>query len=115
MLLACLGVYGVVASTVAQGRRGIGVRLALGAMPIDIVRITATQGFRPAVVGAVLGLPAAVATAYFLRGLLFGVPPFDLASFVVALAVLLVAAALASWWPARRATRVDPIEALRVE
>ena len=104
-----------VSQVAAQGRHDIGVRVALGAAAGDIVRLTAGVGLRPAVVGAAMGLPAAFAAAASMRGLLFRVPPFDLPSFAAASAVLLATAGLASWRSARRALRLDPLEALRAE
>jgi predicted permease len=115
LLLAAIGVYGVVAYAAAQRTREFGIRIALGAQSGDILRLSARQGLLPALAGAALGLPAAAAAAAAIGALLFGVPPFDLPAFVVALALLGTVVAAAAWWPARRATRVDPARALRVE
>jgi putative ABC transport system permease protein len=108
-------VYGVVAHGVARRTREIGLRIALGATTADVVRLSARQGLRPAVVGAAAGLPGALVAATAIRGLLFGVPPFDVVTFAGAMALLLAASAVASWLPARHPMRVDPAEALRTE
>jgi putative ABC transport system permease protein len=113
--LAALGVYGVVAYAAATRTREIGVRVALGASPRDVLRLFGGQGARLAALGAALGLAGAAAGTRALQGMLFGTDPLDpwvLASVTVLLALV---ALVASWLPARRATRVDPVTALRSE
>lgn len=113
LLIAGVGVFGVLSYNVTQRRREIGVRAALGARPVDLVRMTVAQGLWITAGGLVLGLGAAVYLVRFLRDLVWGVEPIDAVSFAVVPVVLLVVAALACWWPARRATRIDPLTALR--
>jgi putative ABC transport system permease protein len=115
LLLAVLGVYGVMAYAVAQRQREIGVRLALGAAPGTIRRLVLGQGARLALVGTGIGLLAAVGAGRLLGSLLFQVSAFDLATFVAVPLVLGVMALVACWLPARRAMRVDPLVAIREE
>jgi putative ABC transport system permease protein len=113
LLLAALGVYGVMAYAVTQRRREIGVRVALGADPAGIRRLVLASGARLAVVGLAIGLAAALALVRVIRSLLFGVTPFDAATLVAVPVVLGAVALVASWVPARRAMRLDPVGALR--
>jgi ABC-type lipoprotein release transport system permease subunit len=113
--LAALGVYGVVAYAAATRTREIGVRVALGATPRDVLRLFGSQGARLAVLGAALGLAGAAATTRALGAMLFGTDPLDPWVLVTVTAVLALVALVASWLPARRATRVDPVTALRSE
>jgi predicted permease len=115
LLLAGLGIYAVTAYGVAQRTREIGVRMALGASPASVVLLVLRQGFRPIFLGLVVGMIGAVFTAFALRNLLFGVQPLDLATFAVIPLVLTAFALLACWLPARKAARVNPLEALRAE
>jgi ABC-type antimicrobial peptide transport system permease subunit len=115
LLLAVLGVYGVMAYTVAQRQREIGVRLALGAAPSAIRGLVLGQGGRLALIGTGLGLVAALGAGRLLGTLLFGVKPFDVPTFVAVPLVLGGMTVLASWVPARRAMRVDPLLAIREE
>jgi predicted permease len=115
LLLAALGIYGVIAYAVSQQRRELGIRLALGARPAAVVRMVLLDGLRLAVVGIALGTLGALATSRLLSGLLFGVGAHDPGTFI-GIALLLVVVALAACWiPARRAASVDPIIALRSE
>ena len=111
--LATLGVYGVLSYVVRERTQEIGVRMALGAERSDVVRLVVTQGLALVGGGVVIGLIAAGALTRLIRGLLFGVAPLDPASFVGVAVVLLTAGFLASYVPARRATRYDPLIALR--
>jgi putative ABC transport system permease protein len=111
--LAAVGVYGVVAYAVAQRTREIGVRMALGARRIDVVRMTLWQGLRPAMLGLVLGLAAAAAGGRLLQDLLYEIRPHDLATYGSVTAMLLAIVAAACAIPARRASAVPPSDALR--
>jgi predicted permease len=113
--LAAGGLYSLIAYTVAQRTHEIGIRLALGAERGDILWLVLWQGFRLAAIGIALGLAGAVAATRALRSLLFGVSPTDPLTFVAAPLLLALVALLACWFPARRATRVAPLVALRVE
>ena len=115
LVLAAVGLYGVLAYAVSQRRREIGVRVALGARPVDVFRMVFGEGFRLMVIGTVLGLLGAVGASRLLRSLLFGTGPADAATFVGVVALLVSVAAIACSIPARHATRVDPITTLRTE
>jgi putative ABC transport system permease protein len=115
LLLGAIGIYAVVAYSVAQRRREIGIRLALGAQPRAVARQIVSGALGLASAGAALGALSALGLTRFLETLLFGVEPTDAATFVGMAALLLAIAALASWLPARRAMRVDPVEALRTD
>ncbi len=113
ILLAMLGVYGVMAYTVAQRRREIGVRLAMGASPSGIRRLVLGEGGRLALMGAAGGVLLSLLAGRLLSSLLFGVRPYDVPTLSAVIVVLGGMALLASWLPARRAMRVDPLEAMR--
>ena len=115
LLLAALGIYGVLAYFVSQRSRELGIRLALGARPETLFRMVVGQGMRPVAIGAALGLAGAVAVTTLMQSLLFGVTPVDPVAYVVATAVLGAIAVAACAVPALRATRVDPLVALRDE
>jgi len=114
-LLAALGLYGVLAYSVSQRRREIGIRLALGARRRDVLSLVVGQGMRLALAGIGLGLAAALGFSRVLQTLLFEIKPTDSATFAGVAAVLGLVALLACWLPARRAARVDPVVALRTE
>lgn len=115
LLLAALGLYGVVASTVRQRRREIGIRIALGARGAEVTRLVASEGLRPAATGLAAGLLAAWGSARLLAGLTFGIDAHDPATFAFVALALGAAASLACWLPARAATRIPPTEALRAD
>jgi putative ABC transport system permease protein len=115
LLLASVGIYGVLAYYVASRTREIGVRVALGAAPGRILRLVVGSGARMIVIGAAAGLACALLLSGLMKGLLFGVGPRDPLSFIVAPAVLIGVAVLAAYIPARRAARISPVEALRTE
>jgi putative ABC transport system permease protein len=115
LALSAVGLYGVLAYLVAQRTREIGIRMALGARAADVVRLVLREGMAPVAVGGVAGMMAAVLATRALRSMLFGVTPLDPVSFAAAPALLTVVALLACYLPARRATRVDPLVALREE
>ncbi len=113
LLLAAIGIYGMVAYAVAQRTHEIGIRLAVGASASDVVSMIVREGATLALAGLALGTAAAAALAPTLRALLFGVRPLDPATFAAVAALLMAVALLATYLPARRATRLDPLAALR--
>jgi putative ABC transport system permease protein len=115
LLLAALGIYGVIAYLVAQRTGEIAIRLALGSTPGGVRRLVLRDGLRLALIGVVVGLAGAIALARLLRSELFEVSAADPVTLIGAAAVLVGIAAAATWLPARRATRVSPMEALRAE
>ena len=115
LFLAALGVYGVVAHGVAQRRREIGIRMAVGARAAEVLRLVVGGGLRLALPGVVVGVLGALGVGRLLGGMLLGVSPADPLTFAGVAVVLLAAVVLASWLPARRAAATDPMEALRSE
>jgi predicted permease len=115
LLLAAVGIYGVVTYAVAQRTRELGIRMALGARALDIVRLVVRQGFAMAGIGAAAGLAGALAATQALRGLLYQTTPTDPPTLTGGTLTLIAVALVASYVPARRAARVNPVEALRHE
>ncbi len=115
MGLAAVGLYGVMAFNVSQRSQEIGVRMALGAQPADMLRMVLTEGLSLALWGLLAGGIAAIGVMRMLQGELFGVQIWDPVTYVSVAVLLMAVAALASLIPARRATRVEPLQALRYE
>jgi putative ABC transport system permease protein len=115
VVLAAIGVYGVMAHSVTRRTREIGIRMALGAQPWAVVRLMLRRSLALTAAGMLLGLAGAFAVTHLLDQLLFGITSLDPATFVVGLGFFGVVAALATFVPARRATQVDPLIALRSE
>src|SRR5207244_815279 len=115
LVLGALGIYGVLAYLVTQRTREVGVRVALGAKPADLLRMVVGRGLRLAAVGVLLGFLGALALTRLMQGVLYGVSSTDPLTFGAVALGLFGVAAFASWVPALRATRVDPLVALRAE
>jgi putative ABC transport system permease protein len=115
VVLAAVGIYGVMAYTVQQRTREIGIRIALGASAERVVGMVVRRGLTLAVLGVALGTAGAYAVTRVLRSLLYGVGERDPLTFVAVAVLLALVALLASWVPARRAARVDPLAAMRAE
>jgi predicted permease len=115
LTLGALGIYGVLAFAVSQRRQEIGVRVALGATPHTVLGMILGQGMRLSAVGVIVGIGGAAALAGTMQAVLYDVPAIDTLTFVQTVAVLMLAALLASWLPARRALAIDPATALRAD
>jgi len=115
LLLAAVGLYGVVSYLIAQRVPEIGVRVALGAQRGQVLRLVLFEGLQPAMMGLIVGLPASAAATQLLRSMLYGTGPLDPATFAGAAGMLVAVAALACLIPAWRASRIDPMQALRTE
>jgi ABC-type antimicrobial peptide transport system permease subunit len=115
LLLGALGIYGLLAYAVTQRRQEIGVRVALGAPPQSVLRLVVGQGMLLAIAGVLIGTFGARLLTRQMQSVLFGITPNDVATFVQVIAVLLGAALLASWLPARKALAIDPVTALRYD
>jgi ABC-type antimicrobial peptide transport system permease subunit len=115
LVLAAIGLYGVVAYSVAQRTNEIGIRMALGAQAGDVFKMVLGHGLNLALIGLAVGVAAALALSRLITSLLYGVSSYDLRTFVVSSLLLVAVAVLASFLPARRATRVQPNIALRAE
>jgi ABC-type antimicrobial peptide transport system permease subunit len=115
LVLGALGIYGVLAYLVSQRTREIGVRIALGAQRQDVLGMVVGSGLRLAGLGVAIGFVGALALTRLMQGVLYGVTTYDPLTFAAVAVGLVAVAAFASWLPALRATRVDPLEALRAE
>jgi putative ABC transport system permease protein len=115
VLLAALGIYGVMSYSVCRRTQELGVRMALGAAQNDVIRLVVRQAMTLALIGALCGLMAAVALTRLMSSFLYGVRPFDLPTYVAAAAAISGVALVAGYIPARRATRINPVTALRSE
>ena len=115
LLLTMMGIYGVVAFLVGRRSREIGIRMALGAQRRDVLRLVLQQGMKPVAFGSVAGLVGSLAASRLVASQLYGVSSSDPLTLTSIIVLLVTAALLACWLPARRAARVDPMEALRCE
>ena len=115
MMLAGVGTFGVISSTVAERSKELGIRLALGASPTSLQRMVLSSAIRLVGVGAAIGMPLAVGAGYALRGALFGVGPQNPAVLAAAAVLVGLVGIAAGWIPARRALRIDPATTLRAE
>jgi putative ABC transport system permease protein len=115
LALAMVGIYGVMSYSVTQATQEIGIRMALGAQPANVVQMVLGEGLRTMFIGIAIGLVSALALARTVAHLLYGIAPSDPLTFVVVPIILAAVGLLACWIPARRATRVDPLTALRYE
>jgi putative ABC transport system permease protein len=115
LILAAVGIFGLMAYSVVQRTQEMGVRMALGADRSTIHRLVVWNGMRLTAIGMVIGVAAALGLTHLIASLLFGVWPFDPAAFFIAPLVLSMVALLAVWLPATRASKVDPMQALRAE
>ena len=115
LALASVGIYGVMSQTVAERIQEIGIRMALGARAFDVLKLIVRNGLKVTVVGIAIGLSGAFALTRLMRSLLFGVSPTDVITFTAVSGLLILVALLACYFPARRATKIDPLVALRYE
>ena len=115
LLLACLGIYGVISYSVAQRTNEMGLRIALGAQPSQVSTLVLQQGIRPVVGGLLAGVVAVMAAGRWIGSILFGIRPGNPVAISAVVALVLFVAVIACWAPAWRASRIDPMAALRNE
>jgi predicted permease len=115
LALSCIGLYGIMAYNVARRTGEMGIRKALGARSWDVARPILREALTLAAVGIAIGLPAALALVQLIRGFVYGIAPHDPLTMIGAAAIMVAVAALAAWIPARRAAKIDPMQALRYE
>jgi ABC-type antimicrobial peptide transport system permease subunit len=115
LVLSIIGIYGVVAFGVARRTREIGIRIALGGTPRDVMRVVMTDGMRFVAIGLAIGLVLSAGLGRTIKAFLFGVSPLDPITYAGGAATFALVAIAACWWPARRVTRVDPLIALRAD
>jgi putative ABC transport system permease protein len=115
LLLASVGIYSVIAYTMRQRVREIGIRMALGARPASVLRMVVLEGLKPTLAGVVIGLALAAALVRLIAALLFNVSQHDPRTFAIVPVIVIAVGIIATWVPAYRATRVDPIDTLRAE
>jgi len=115
LLLGVVGLYGVISYSVSQRTREIGVRMAMGAPRVKVLQLILGNGMRLAAIGIGAGVAGAIFAGYFLRSVLFGVQPWDVPTLLLVAAILAAICVLASYVPARRASRLEPMQALRYE
>jgi putative ABC transport system permease protein len=113
IVLACIGIYAVIAFSVTQRTSEIGVRMAVGAATADILRMIVWQGAKPAVIGTLIGIVASSGISRLISQLLYGIQRTDAASYLLAVGLLAVTSVAAAYVPARRASAIDPWQALR--
>jgi ABC-type antimicrobial peptide transport system permease subunit len=115
LILVCVGLYGLLAYSVTRRTKEIGIRVALGAQSTRVIAMVLGGAARPVVIGVLVGVPAAWVASRWVRGMLFGLSPFDTGTIAGSVLVLTAAALVAAYVPARRASSVDPMTALRHE
>jgi len=115
LALSCIGLYGIMAYNVARRTGEVGIRMALGARPWDVAWPILREGLTLAAIGVAIGLPVALALVRLIRGIFYGIEPHDPFTMIGAAVLMIAVAALAAWIPARRAAKIDPMEALRYE
>jgi putative ABC transport system permease protein len=115
VLLSAVGIYGVLAYAVGQRTREFGVRTALGARSRDVLAMVLTQGLRLTSIGIAIGLAGAIALTRYIEGMLYDITPLDPLTYISVVALFVAVTSIASYLPARRATRIDPMAALRYE
>jgi ABC-type antimicrobial peptide transport system permease subunit len=115
LLLASVGLYGLMTYTITRRTLEIGLRMALGARPVDIARPILRQALLLSLAGVAVGLPVALVLTRFVRSMVYGIEPHDPVTLIVGAATMIIVTVLAAWIPIRRATGIDPMEALRYE